>query len=61
MLGNAERMSMLKNNDLTHESRRLRILLPKISRAKQLQQRFSSFFGPSLPPDPLTPRRRSPL
>jgi hypothetical protein len=61
MLGKAERTAMLATVAATHESRRNRILLLEISRAEQRHQRTSSSFLPSLPPDPLTPRRPSPF
>ena len=41
-----------------HETLLDHIALPETSRAEQRQQRTPFFFRPSLPPDPLTPRRR---
>ena len=41
-----------------HETLRDHILPAKISRAEQRQQHPLAFFHPSLPPDPLTPRRQ---
>jgi hypothetical protein len=61
MLGKAERVIILANNARTHETLRNRIFLPEISRAEQRRQLASSSFRPSLPPDPLTPRRPSPF
>jgi hypothetical protein len=55
MLGKAERMTILGNNDRAHETLRNRILLPEIPRAEERHQRTSSSFRPSLPPYPHTP------
>ena len=61
MLCKAERIIILANNVRTYEFRRDHILPHEISRAEQRRQRASSSFRPSLPPDPLTPRRPSPF
>ena len=55
MLGKAERVIIVANNDRAHETLRNRILLPEIPRAEERHQRTSSSFRPSLPPYPLTP------
>ena len=69
MLGNAGRMFMLKSNDRAHESLFGKISTSKILRLALHGQPHSSLFLqfssfphrslPSLPPDPLTPRRPS--
>ena len=66
MLGKADRMIILANNARTHETLRNHILPHEIPRAEKRESPDSSFFlhnstfrHPSLPPDPLTPRRPS--
>ena len=58
MLGKAERVTILANNNRAHETLRNPILLPEIPREEERRQLASSSFRPSLPQTPSLPDAR---